>query len=66
MEHFARKIGFFREEKIEFDLSVDVTKCRQHDEIHDLLHMCATCSELPSDISTMVFTEQCKRQVLKK
>ena len=32
----------------------DVTKCHQQIEIPDLLHMCAPCSELASNISTII------------
>ena len=39
--------------KIGFDDSFDVTKCLHQIEIPDLLHMCATCAELSSNISTM-------------
>ena len=35
------KKAFFREKKIEFEDSLDVTKCLQHIEIPDLLHVCA-------------------------
>ena len=44
----------FSDKKIEFDYSVDVTKCLHQIEIPDLLHMSAPCSKLPSNISTMV------------
>ena len=47
---------FFRRKKIGFDDFFDVTKCLQPIEIPDLLHMCALCSKLPSNISTMPFT----------
>ena len=36
-----------------FDDSFDVTQGLQQIEIHDLLHQCAPCSELPSNISNM-------------
>ena len=48
------KYVFSEENKIGFDYSFDVTKCLQQLEIPDLFHMCAPCSELPSDIRTMV------------
>ena len=38
----------FIEQKIEFDTSVDVTKCPQQIEILDLLHICAPFSKLSS------------------
>ena len=37
-----------------FDNPIDVTACLRHIEIPDLLHMCGTCSVLPSDICTMM------------
>ena len=40
--------GLFREKKIEFDDSFDVTKCIQQIEVPYLLHMCAPISELPT------------------
>ena len=43
----------FPEKNVGSDDSFDVTKCLQQIEIPDLLHMCAPCSELPSNISTM-------------
>ena len=43
----------FSREKIGFEDSIDVTKCLQQIEIRNLLHMCAPCSKLPSNISTM-------------
>ena len=36
------------------DDSFDVTQCLQQIEISNLLHICAPCSELPPNISTMV------------
>ena len=51
-----KKNRSFPRKKIGFDLSVDLTKCPQQIVIPDLLHMCATCSGLPSNISTMAFT----------
>ena len=44
-------------EKNGFDDSFDVTKCLQRVEISYLLHMCAPCSKLPSDISGMIITQ---------
>ena len=37
--------------------SFGLTKCLYQIEIPDLPHMCAPCSELPSNISTMDYTE---------
>ena len=48
---------YFSDKKFGFDDSLDVTKCLQRIEILDLLHMCAPCSELPSDISTMIYDD---------
>ena len=39
-KHDVKK-GIFREKKIGFDHSFDVTKCLHQIEIPDLLHMCA-------------------------
>ena len=39
--HVYSEIGLFREIKIGLHDSVNVTKCLQQLEIHDLLHMCA-------------------------
>ena len=50
---FLKKKGSFPKKEIEFDDSFDVTKCFQQIEIPDLLHMCAPCSELSSNILTM-------------
>ena len=48
------KLVFSRKKKkIGFYDYFAVTKCLQHIEIPDLLSMCAPCSELPSNISTM-------------
>ena len=45
----------FSEKKYQIDGSFIVSKCLQQIEIPDLLHMCAPCSELPSNIiCTMV------------
>ena len=41
--------------KLGFDDSFDVTKRLQQIEIPDLLNVCAQRSELPSDISTMIY-----------
>ena len=45
----------FSEKKSGFDDSFDVTKCIKQPEMPDLLHMCEPCSELPSNISIMLF-----------
>ena len=37
--------------------SFEITKSLQQFEIPDLLHMCAPCSEIPSNICTMLKTE---------
>ena len=42
------KCVFCEKKKSGLDDSFDVTKRLQYIEIPDLLHMCATCSELPS------------------
>ena len=55
--------AFFRK-KIEFYDSFDVTKCLQQVEIYDLIRVCAPCSKLPSNISTMVFIKVKKGQNL--
>ena len=55
----TNKINRSLPKKIGFDDSFDVTKCLQQIEIPDLLHMCAPCSELPSNISTMLMVD-CK------
>ena len=52
--HLWSKIGTFRKKNIGYGDSFDVIKCLQQIEIPNLLHMCATRSELPSNISTMV------------
>ena len=41
-----------------FDLTVDVTKRLQQIEIPDLLYVNAPCSELPSNIRTMLMDKQ--------
>ena len=46
------EIGLSRT-KLYLKTSFDVTKCLQQIEIPDLHYMCAPCSELPSNISTM-------------
>ena len=53
--HASNIIVLSRKKKIGFDDSVNETKYIQQIEIPDLLHiMCATCSELLSNISTMI------------
>ena len=49
--HKLSKIGFFREKKNGYDDSFDVAKCLLQIEILHRLHMHATCSVLPSNIS---------------
>ena len=39
---------------IEFEDSLNITKCLKQIEISDLLNICAPCSELPFNISTML------------
>ena len=51
--NMLRTYEIFSKKKVGFDDSVDVTKCPQLIEIPELLHMCAPCSELPSNKSTM-------------
>ena len=61
------KYRLFREKKIGFDNSFDVTKCLQQIKIPGLLPMCAPCSELPSYISTTLSIDNvitCKKCVL--
>ena len=43
----------FSEKDFGFEDSFNVTKCLQQIEMQYLLNMCAPCSELPSNISTM-------------
>ena len=50
----AKNMGLFERKKIEYDDSVDVTKCLQQIEIPDLLDICPWCSELPFNKSTMI------------
>ena len=50
-------IKYVYSEKIEFDDFFKVIKCLQHIKIPDLLHMCAPCSEQPSNIRTMTGRE---------
>ena len=54
----------YEEKKIEFNDSCDVTKCSQQIEIPDLLHMCATCSELSSN--TMDDSNGCQAWLIRK
>ena len=49
---YAVKIDLFR--FFGFDVFVDVTECLSQIEILGLLHTCAPCAELPSNISSMV------------
>ena len=51
----------FTRKNVGFDDSFDVTKCLQQIEIPDLINMCGTCYELPSKISTMVYSRACFR-----
>ena len=44
----------FPRKRLRFDDYFVITKCLQQIEISSLLHMCAPCSELPSNISTLV------------
>ena len=53
--HVLTKIGLYRK-KIGFDDSFDVNKCFQQIDKAYLLHICAQCSELPSNISIMAST----------
>ena len=48
---FKVKLVFFNK-IFRFDDSFVVTKCFQQIKIPDLLHVCAPCTELPSNIST--------------
>ena len=48
----------FSDKYFEFDNSFDVTKFPQQIEIPVLMHMCAPCSEIPSNLSTMLDTEK--------
>ena len=52
-------MGLVRKQ-IGFDNSFDETKSLQQIEQPDIFHMCAACSELPSNISTMVNTQYCQ------
>ena len=45
------------EKKIGFDDFLDVTKCLQHIENPDLVHMCAWLNEQPSNIKTMEISD---------
>ena len=51
-KNYENKV-FFRKKKIGFDVSFDITKCLKLIKMHELLHMCAPCSELTSNISTL-------------
>ena len=42
--------------KFGFDDSIDLTQCLKQIEIHDLFHMCAPYTELPSNISTILLS----------
>ena len=47
----------FFEKKSGFDDSFGVTKCLQHIENPDLVHMCAWLNEQPSNIKTMEISD---------
>ena len=51
--HVWSNIGLFQK-NIKFNDYVDVTECLWQIEIPDILHVCAQCSELPSNIGTMM------------
>ena len=60
--HVWSKIGIFRE-KNGFDDYFDLTECLQQIEISDLLHLCAPCSQLSSNISTLWFCSLIKKSL---